>query len=35
MMADENRWKPPGDEEDEEEEEEEVDEAVSRSNTAL
>ena len=34
MMADENKWKPPGDEEDEEEEEEEVDEAVSRSNTA-
>ena len=33
-MADENKWKPPGDEEDEEEEEEEVDEAVSRSNTA-
>ena len=34
MMADENKWKPPGDEEDEEEEEEEVDEAVSRSITA-
>ena len=33
MMADENKWKPPGDEEDEEEEEE-VDEAVSRSKTA-
>ena len=33
MMADEDKWKPPGDEEDEEEEEE-VDEAVSRSNTA-
>ena len=34
MMADENKWKPPGDEEDEGEEEEEVDETVSRSNTA-
>ena len=29
-MAEENKWKPPGDEE-EEEEEEEVDEAVSQS----
>ena len=35
MMADENKWKPPGDEEDEEEEEEEVDEAVSKSTTCF
>lgn len=35
MMADENKWKPRGDEEDEEEEEEEVDEAVSKSTTGL
>ena len=35
VMADENRWKPRGDEEDEEEEEEEVDEAVSKSITGL